>query len=312
VEGSCLFLPRFKEGKNPDASARHIRVSYDSLAALFHLPLKDAAYEMGLCPTTFKKACRRFHIERWPFRDAGVARRIAHFSSTVSSSSNVGPSSSELHRPSGAMFSSAAPQNLSQHASSAINTRSYGEVLHAGTASQHKTSAPFDAPSHIDTWGRALIGKPLAAPSPVLHDKVSHERVSHDAPPLSGMPSDRGVASQGHPDAYPLSGMISFGLPLSSIASSSSNIRASSELHRDCATPLAAVWGETTPRDRSVRGSLGTSLSHVPTPHAPVTGGGFSPEAGPPRELSCIEAVMECLDVGCPISEADVKSMVSD
>ena len=60
---------------------RHIRVNHKALASLFHLKLKEAAREIGLCPTTFKKACRRFGIEKWPSRrgqrDAATARRNA-------------------------------------------------------------------------------------------------------------------------------------------------------------------------------------------------------------------------------------------
>jgi hypothetical protein len=46
---------------------RHIFVKYEDLERLFHLPLKEAASEIGLCQTTFKKACRRHDIVRWPY-----------------------------------------------------------------------------------------------------------------------------------------------------------------------------------------------------------------------------------------------------
>jgi hypothetical protein len=41
--------------------------------------------------------------------------------------------------------------------------------------------------------------------------------------------------------------------------------------------------------------------------------GGATPlEAGPPGQRSCVEAVMEYLDLEFPISEADVESMLSN
>ena len=65
---SCVLLPRRKEGEELDGPSRHISVSYDKLERLFHLPLKHAACEIDLSPTTFKKACRRFNIELRAFR----------------------------------------------------------------------------------------------------------------------------------------------------------------------------------------------------------------------------------------------------
>ena len=66
-ETSCVFFPR-KEAEDPAHLTRTISISYEALEGLFHLPLKEAAREVGLCPTTFKKACRRFFVEKWPFR----------------------------------------------------------------------------------------------------------------------------------------------------------------------------------------------------------------------------------------------------
>ena len=275
-----MFLPRRKEGEDPDAS-RHISISYESLQGLFHLPLKKAAREIGLCATTFKKACRRFGLEQWPFRmkhgRTALARRAsqadgvdadinilhqelvctaaaltlqtagAHQAShavTVSCTSPIwqdgmwdtsafgfpiSPIVSSSSTPSSG-FSSASPQCLLQHASMVIDTRSYGESSHDEPAFEHKTFAPIDAPSYIDTLTRGLvvIGVPQPCPSPVWNDV--------------------------------------------SCAPSSCNVIASSELDRDCATPL---------------------------------------KTGPPRERSCVEAVMDCLDLGFSISEADVESILS-
>ena len=79
------FFPRRKDGEEQDGRLpRQISVSYEDLEALFHLPLKDAAREINLCATTFKKACRSFGIEEWPFRKGQnqdlVARMTAHSS----------------------------------------------------------------------------------------------------------------------------------------------------------------------------------------------------------------------------------------
>ena len=178
-----MFLPRRKEGEDPDVP-RHISVSYKSLEGLFHLPLNDAAREIGLCPTTFKKACRRFDLETWPFRkgrsflagQAPIARRTdgvdavkvscttpvwnggtSTFSSIVSSDVRA---SAERHqdciKP---VSSSAAPHGLLQQASTALDTKSYGA---AQPAFQLKTCAP----SYADAFkrGTSLIRNSEAGP----------------------------------------------------------------------------------------------------------------------------------------------------
>mmetsp|Transcript_32438 Transcript_32438/g.74090 ORF Transcript_32438/g.74090 Transcript_32438/m.74090 type:complete len:276 (+) Transcript_32438:187-1014(+) len=67
---TCVFFPRHKKGEDGESGplTRYISVNYEALEGLFHLPLKDAAHEIGLCPTTFKKACRRLNLEQWPSR----------------------------------------------------------------------------------------------------------------------------------------------------------------------------------------------------------------------------------------------------
>ena len=76
-----MFFPRRNQGEDavPGHLTRPVSVNYDALEGLFHLPLKDAAREIGLCPTTFKKACRRFSMHVWPFKKGQsrtpVARR---------------------------------------------------------------------------------------------------------------------------------------------------------------------------------------------------------------------------------------------
>jgi len=239
---SCIFfLPRRKEGEDLDAP-RHIRVSYEALERLFQLPLKHAAREIGLCPTTFKKACRRFDLEQWPFR-----QKQGHFARRASETDGVHAGIRTLHQE--PVCAPAAPtlQTTGAHqANHAVSVSCTSPVWQDGMWDT-SSFAPLEAPSYIDTLtrGSVVIGRPITCPSPVWHD--ASLRASRDTS--------------------------SFGFPFSSIACSSSNVGASSEPHRDCATPL---------------------------------------ETGPPRERSCVEAVMDYLDLGCSISEADVESMLSD
>ena len=66
---SCLYRPRRKEGEEATLGpVLHISIDYETLEDLFHLPRKEAAKQVGLCPTTFKKACRRFGMDEWPFQ----------------------------------------------------------------------------------------------------------------------------------------------------------------------------------------------------------------------------------------------------
>jgi hypothetical protein len=144
------------------------------------------------------------------------------FPSVASYSSNT-TASSALPRdpgPSGAIFSSAAPQGLLQLASIALDTRSCGEARSAGLAFTHKTFAPLAAQSYSDSLTR---------------------------------------------------GSICTGVPI--------------------------------PEGRPTPGACGGKQGDV---------GQSSVETGPPREISCVEAVMEHLERGCPISEADVESIVDD
>ena len=217
---SCVFLPRRKEGEDPDVP-RHISVTYESLERLFHLPLKEAAREIGLCPTTFKKVCRRFDLETWPFRNASsslAGQCQAPIARGEAQTDGVDAAKVACTSPVWHGGSSSLGFPVSSDASSSSNVRA--------SSFQLKTFAPNDAPSYIDTFtrGRVVIGAPLPTPEGVA--------------PVVGMPTTEacGMAQGG-------------------------------------ATPL---------------------------------------EAGPPGEKSCSEAVMEYLDLGCSISEADVTSMLSN
>jgi len=43
-------------------------LTLETLSAQFHLPLMQAARVLGICPTSVKTACRKFGVDRWPYR----------------------------------------------------------------------------------------------------------------------------------------------------------------------------------------------------------------------------------------------------
>ncbi|TKY74874.1 Tryptophan synthase beta chain 2 [Spatholobus suberectus] len=44
------------------------RMTLSDLSGVFHIPIEDAAYQLGVCLTVVKNICRRAHLERWPHR----------------------------------------------------------------------------------------------------------------------------------------------------------------------------------------------------------------------------------------------------
>ena len=52
-------------------------VSFDQVMRLSHLPIDEAARELGVCTTVVKRVCRWNGVERWPFRKIqGLSRSI--------------------------------------------------------------------------------------------------------------------------------------------------------------------------------------------------------------------------------------------
>ncbi|CAK7352838.1 unnamed protein product [Dovyalis caffra] len=44
------------------------RLTLDDFRQYFHLPIEDASRRLNLCPTVVKKICRKFGMNRWPYR----------------------------------------------------------------------------------------------------------------------------------------------------------------------------------------------------------------------------------------------------
>eukprot|EP00899_Mesostigma_viride_P004028 jgi/Mesvir1/13626/Mv06714-RA.2 len=64
---------QYSPGGNPAVNMRSRRrsrggASIDELRLLFHLPIEDAAKQLGVCSSALKRRCRKLGIMRWPFR----------------------------------------------------------------------------------------------------------------------------------------------------------------------------------------------------------------------------------------------------
>lgn len=56
-----------QDPSNPKQMA-YINYGLDELRQHFHLPIIEVARILGVCPTLFKKICRKNKISRWPYR----------------------------------------------------------------------------------------------------------------------------------------------------------------------------------------------------------------------------------------------------
>ncbi len=52
-------------------------VDKTTLERLFHMPLRDAASALGVCPTAIKCACRKLGLSKWPYRSLCKHRRLS-------------------------------------------------------------------------------------------------------------------------------------------------------------------------------------------------------------------------------------------
>lgn len=57
------------------AQAQGRKLTMEDLQQHFNVGLKEAASRLGICPTTLKRACRRFGIQRWPRRAIAKMQR---------------------------------------------------------------------------------------------------------------------------------------------------------------------------------------------------------------------------------------------
>ena len=63
-----VYAKRRLQPLTQSRSSKTSKISYDVLAARFHLPLIDVCREFNVCLTFLKQLCRKHGIKRWPFR----------------------------------------------------------------------------------------------------------------------------------------------------------------------------------------------------------------------------------------------------
>jgi hypothetical protein len=49
-------------------SRKATTLTHDQVAAVFEMPLREAAATLNVCPTSLKRVCRELDIRRWPYR----------------------------------------------------------------------------------------------------------------------------------------------------------------------------------------------------------------------------------------------------
>jgi len=244
------FFPRRKEGEEPDGRlTRQISVSYEDLEALFHLPVKDAAREMNLCATTFKKACRSFGIEEWPFRKGSrlpVAQMTAPTLQTT-----------ELHQDNRAVMVSCTTAVWHEGSNARMNTSSCGFPFSSVASSWPSQDSPNPVGSAVSSV--APHGLLQQAQTVLQQASMAHE------------PRSYGVARHAVPS-----------VPVFSSAAPQGLLQNASMAHdaRSC---------DGVPRPMPI--CLPTTRLR-----GGEQGGATLLEAGPPRERSCVEDVMDYLE----------------
>ena len=69
-EEDITIYPRSARAGGCDGPKSPVRITRDILTENFSMPLHAAADHMGICITALKKVCRKFGIQKWPYRDS--------------------------------------------------------------------------------------------------------------------------------------------------------------------------------------------------------------------------------------------------
>ncbi|KAI3979370.1 hypothetical protein MKX01_001562 [Papaver californicum] len=84
----------------PDLSSqrqRTKRLTLNDVARWFHLPINKAAEELQICTTVLKKTCRKYGVQRWPYRTvASINKKITKLEKSLTEGTGDGTVSSQI------------------------------------------------------------------------------------------------------------------------------------------------------------------------------------------------------------------------
>jgi hypothetical protein len=85
----------FPRGRKHTATQNPVALTKSLLEQMFDRSLADASHQLGICQTAIKKACRKFGIQKWPYRSPNPgpkkAKRTAMHEPLVLASSSPTP-----------------------------------------------------------------------------------------------------------------------------------------------------------------------------------------------------------------------------
>eukprot|EP00960_Hanusia_phi_P060727 764600-Hanusia_phi.AAC.2 len=64
---TALVCPRRKKNEGVEDGEEPVILTRELLESYFNCSLAAVSKELGICPTSIKKACRKLGIAKWPF-----------------------------------------------------------------------------------------------------------------------------------------------------------------------------------------------------------------------------------------------------
>ncbi|PSC74358.1 RWP-RK domain-containing (ISS) [Micractinium conductrix] len=182
--------PRQRTKKRTKAGILVSSITYADVEACFALPTEKACVKLGVGLTILKRLCRKFGIQRWPYRSllkAGKAQRVPNtptFSDSVPCSPVGAPAAPSCATPGSGDIKS--ERILMQAAASSLTS-------HCGTASEGSSRPDSAAPSStapVEQHSplRAAAFASAAAAPPAVRTAVAAARASPLVQPLAQPP----------------------------------------------------------------------------------------------------------------------------